>query len=296
MRKSLILFLALAGISFLQAQELNCTVIVNSDQVDQTNKQIFNTLQRSLSDFINKTKWTNRDFGQNERIECSMMITINSFDTSVFGGTIQIQSNRPVYNSSYQSPVFNHQDKQFTFNYIEYQPLYFNPNTFDSNLTSVITYYVYIILGIDADTFSREGGTDYFKQAQRVVNLAQGSGYSGWQQADGNRTRWELVDNLLSNTFREYRLALYNYHRLGMDNLVGNPKLAKQSIAGSMKLFERLNSTRPNSFVLQTFFDAKSVEIADVFSDGPDVDIASLITTLNKIAPLYSKTWERIKF
>ncbi|MCX2681683.1 DUF4835 family protein [Galbibacter sp. EGI 63066] len=296
MNKILTFLILLCTFNLVAAQELNCMVIVNADQINQTNKQVFKTLERALNDYVNKTKWTNRNFAPAERIECSMMITVNNYENSAFSGTIQIQSNRPVYNSTYQSPVFNYQDKRFTFNYVEFSPLYFNPNVFESNLTAVITYYVYIILGIDADTFTREGGTPYFEQAQNIVNLAQSSGYNGWQQTDGNRTRWELVDNLLSNTFENYRLALYNYHRLGLDNLVENPILAKQSVAGSMKLFDQLNNVRPNSFVLQTFFDAKSEEIANVFSDGPKVNIVDLTETLNEIAPLYSKTWARIKY
>lgn len=288
------LLLCLLISAWTYAQELNCSVIVNSDQVEQTNQQIFRTLERSLNDFVNKTRWTNRQVDAEKRIECSMLLTITDYENSSFSGTIQIQSNRPVFNSNYQSPVFNHQDKQFSFNYVEFQPLFFNPNVFESNLTAVITYYVYVILGIDADTFAREGGTPFFKQAQNIVGLAQGSGFSGWQQTDGNRTRWELVDNLLSNTFREYRLALYNYHRLGMDNLADNPLLAKRSMAASMNLFERLNSNRPNSFVLQTFFDAKSEEIANVFSGGPNMDTNDLVSILSRIAPLYSDTWSRI--
>lgn len=289
---SLLLFL-LVG-CFAMAQELNCTIIVNSDQVDQTNQQIFKTLERSLNDFVNRTRWTNLKVDPEKRIECSMLLTITDYENSSFNGTIQIQSNRPVFNSSYQSPVFNHRDRQFSFNYIEYQPLFFNPNVFDSNLTAVITYYVYVILGIDADTYAREGGTPFFKQAQNIVGLAQGSGFAGWQQTDGNRTRWELTDNLLSNTFREYRLALYNYHRLGLDNMADNAILAKRSIAASMNLFSRLNSNRPNSFVLQTFFDAKSEEIANIFSGGPAMDTGKLVEVLGNIAPLYSDTWSRI--
>ncbi|MEL4308752.1 type IX secretion system protein PorD [Joostella sp. CR20] len=296
MVKKLLFLVLICVVNFAFAQELNCTVIVNSDQINQTNKQIFKTLEKSLNDYVNQTKWTDRTLSSQERIDCSMMITITRYENSSFSGTIQVQSNRPVYNSTYQSPVFNYQDKRFSFNYVEFAPLYFNPNVFDSNLTSVITYYVYIILGIDADTFSKEGGTPYFKQAQSIVNLAQGSGYAGWQQTDGNRTRWELVDNLLSNTFKEYRLALYNYHRLGMDNLVDNPSMAKQTIASSMNLFEKLNNVRPNSFVLQAFFDAKSEEIANVFSDGPKMNVADLKETLGNIAPLYTDTWSRIKY
>lgn len=294
MVKKISLLLCLFVGFLASGQELNCTVIVNSDQVEQTNQQIFRTLERSLNDFINKTRWTSRQVEPEKRIECNMLLTITEYENSSFTGTLQIQSNRPVFNSSYQSPVFNHQDRQLTFDYVEFQPLFFNPNVFDSNLTAVITYYVYVILGIDADTFAREGGTPFFKEAQNIVGLAQGSGYLGWQQTDGNRTRWELVDNLLSNTFREYRLALYNYHRLGMDNMADNQLLAKKSMAASMNLFERLNNNRPNSFVLQTFFDAKAEEIASVFSGGPQMDTSNLVSILSRIAPLYSETWTRI--
>lgn len=296
MLKPLLTLVFFVCLSLSYAQELNCTVIVNSDQVNQTNKQIFRTLEKSLNDYVNKTQWTSANFDTNQRIECSMMVTITQYDNSAFSGTIQIQSNRPVFNSNYQSPVFNYQDKQFSFKYVEFAPLYFNPNVFESNLTAVISYYVYIILGIDADTFSKEGGTPYFEQAQSIVNLSQSSGFSGWKQTDGNRTRWELADNLLSNTFKEYRLALYNYHRQGMDVLVSDPLGAKENILNSITLLEKLNNTRPNSFVLQAFFDAKSEEIANVFSGGPKVKIAELKENLNNMAPLYSKTWSRIKY
>lgn len=278
------------------AQELNCNVVVNADLVNQTNQQVFRTLERSLKDYVNKTKWTTRTVAPNERINCNMLITVNQFENNNFVATLQVQSNRPVFNSTYETPVFNHQDKQFSFTYSEFEPLFFNPNVFESNLTAVINYYVYIILGIDADTFETNGGTPYFQQAQSIVNLSQGSNFAGWNQADGNRTRWELVDNLLNNTFKEYRLALYNYHRLGMDLMVDNKTLAKQSISGCMKMLENLNNTRPNSFVLQTFFDAKAEEIAQIFSGGPKTDVASLKTTLNKIAPLYANLWQEIKF
>ncbi|XLS30902.1 DUF4835 family protein [Flavobacteriaceae bacterium M23B6Z8] len=279
------------------AQELNCNIIVNSDQVGQTNQQIFKTLERALNDYVNKTKWTNKTFKIQERINCSMLLTITEFDASnQFSGTIQVQSSRPIFNSSYDSPVFNYNDRQFNFTYLEFEPLFFNPNNFESNLVSVITYYIYIILGIDADTFEKNGGTPYFEKARSVVNLAQGSGFLGWQQTDGNRTRWELIDNLLSNTFKEYRTAMYNYHRLGLDVMIDNMTLAKQQIIGCMKMFESLVARRPNAFLLQTFFDAKSEEILGIFSDGPKIDVVNLKNSLNKVAPFYANTWKEIKY
>lgn len=280
-----------------KAQELNCVVTVNSDQVGQTNQQIFQTLERSLNDFVNKNKWTNRVYAENEKVNCRMFITVTNFDNNQFEANIQIQSTRPVFNTSYETPVLNYKDNQFNFNYIEFQPLVFNPNVFESNLVGVIAYYAYVILGLDADTFELEGGSDFFNQARQIVTQAQGSNFAGWNQsATDNRTRFVLIDNLLSNTFREYRIAMYNYHRKGLDILADNNSTGKQVIAGSMRLFETLIKRRPNAFLIQVFFDAKSEEIRNVFSDGPKVDIVSLKETLNAVAPFYSSTWNEIQY
>ena len=279
------------------SQELNCTVTINSDQVNQTNQQIFQTLERSLTDFINKTKWTNRIYRENEKVNCRMFITVTQFENNNFAANIQIQSSRPVYNTSYETPIFNYKDNDFNFNYIEFQPLVYNENVFESNLIAVVAYYAYIILGLDADTFSLEGGTELFKKAQQVVTQAQGTNFSGWNQsATSNRTRFVLIDNLLSNTFREYRIAMYNYHRKGLDILGDNNSTGKQVISGSMRLFETLIKRRPNAFLIQIFFDAKAEEISNIFSDGPKVDIVSLKETLNRVAPFYASTWNEIKY
>ncbi len=279
------------------AQELNCTVTINSDQVAQTNQQVFKTLERSLNDFVNKNKWTNRIYQENERINAQMFITITEYESDRFKGNIQIQSSRPVFNTSYETPIFNYKDNRLNFEYIEFQPLIFNENNFDSNLVGVVAYYIYIILGLDADTFSLEGGTEHFRKAQQITTQAQGSNFAGWSpSATENRTRFDLVDDLLSNTFREYRIAMYNYHRKGLDIMGDNNSTAKQVIAGTMKLFETLTKRRPNAFLITTFFDAKSEEIQNIFSDGPKVDIVSLKETLNNIAPLYSSTWNDIKY
>ncbi|TFG74877.1 MAG: DUF4835 family protein, partial [Flavobacteriales bacterium] len=169
MRNILITFFFLLTCLFMKAQELNCTITVNSDQVSLTNRQIFKTLERSLNDFINKNKWTNRALKDNEKINAQMFVTITDFDSNRFKGTLQIQSSRPVFNTSYETPIFNYKDNDFDFEYIEFQPFVFNENVYDSNLVSVISYYVYVILGLDADTFSLEGGNDYYRVAQKIV-------------------------------------------------------------------------------------------------------------------------------
>ncbi|MGB5314901.1 MAG: DUF4835 family protein [Robiginitalea sp.] len=294
---NLFLVIGLLFVSVLQGQELNCTVTVNADQVSQTNQQVFRTLERSLMEFVNKTRWTKRVVRENEKLDCRIFITVTNFESSRFQANIQLQSSRPVFNSSYQTPVFNYKDDQFNFEYIEFQPLVYNENILDSNLIGVISYYVYIMLGLDADTFELEGGTEYYKTAQGIVTQAQGINSAGWgQTASNNRSRFQLVDNLLSNTFREYRIALYNYHRKGLDIMADNNSTGKQIIAGSLRLFETLIQRRPNAFLIQTFFDAKSEEIQNIFSDGPKVDIVQLKETLNRVAPFYASTWNQISY
>jgi len=298
MRNFLIVFICFTISLTLNAQELNCLVTINSEQVNQTNQQIFKTLERSLNDFVNKTKWTNKQYKEQELVDANMYITISEYDNNRFKANIQIQSSRPVFNTSYSSPIFNYKDDDLNFEYIEFQPLIYNENNFDSNLVAVISYYVYIILGLDTDTFALEGGTEFYKKAQKIVTQAQGSGSasSGWQKTPGQRTRFELIDDLLSNTYREYRIAMYNYHRKGLDILGDNNSTGKQVISGSMRLLETLIKRRPNAFLIQTFFDAKSEEIKNIFSDGPKTDIVQLKEILNRIAPFYSNTWNEIKY
>lgn len=294
-KKILVLFFLILACSS-KAQELNCAVTINSEKVSQTNQQIFKTLQKSLNDFVNSSKWTNRKFTAAERINCSMFITINEYDADNFVATIQVQSSRPVYNSSYETQLLNINDKQFSFRYQEYQPLFYNANSFQSNLVSVVAYYVYVILGVDGDSFKLRGGTDYFDEARKIVNLAQSSGYSGWNQSDGNQTRWALIDNVFSNTYREYRSIMYNYHRQGIDYMSEDPERAKKQVAANIRIFKNMHDRRQNSYLQQLFFDAKATEIQQIFSGGPSVKIDDLQQTLNTLAPVYGSVWSKIKF
>ena len=289
--------LCLAFSCVLEAQELNCTITVNSDRVEQTNQKIFKTLERSLNNFVNKTKWTNRIYSERERVNARMFITVTEYESNRFKADIQLQSSRPVFNTSYKSSVFNYKDNEFNFKYIEFQPLVFNENVYNSNLIGVVSYYVYIILGLDADTFSLKGGDEFYKKAQSIVAQAGGGNYKGWASGQtSGRTRFKLVDNFLSNTYKEYRIAMYNYHRKGLDILADNNSMGKQVIYDTMSLFETLVKRKPSAFLIQTFFDAKSEEIRDIFSGGPKIDIVKLKEMLNKIAPFYSSTWNKIKY
>ena len=279
----------------IKAQELSAQVVVNSDLVNQTNQQIFRTLERSLNEFINTQVWTNQSFQDQERIRCSFVLNLTSYNSDRFEATLQVQSQRPVFDSNYDSPVLNFLDKDIVFSYQEFQPLFFNRASFESNLVSLISFYAYIILGLDADSFDLYGGNSYFEQAFQIVNLAQSSSQSGWKPSDGTRNRFWLIDSMRSNSFREYRESLYTYHREGLDQMTQLPEQGKTAIMKAIQQLEPLYQRRPNAFLLQMFFDAKVEEIVSLFSDGPPVDFDQTESILRKIAPFFTARWKQIK-
>ena len=295
MRKILLSFLLILSLTKTDAQELNAQFVVNADLVNQTNQQIFETLEGSLNEFINSQSWSTQDFFPQEKITCSFVLNLSSYNASKFDGTLQIQSQRTIFDSNYDSPVLNFLDKDISFTYQEFQPLFYSPASYESNLVSLISFYVYIIMGINADSLQFKGGDSYFEQAQRIVNLSQQSGAMGWKQNDSNRNRFWLSDTMRSNTFREYREALYIYHRKGLDLMTENPMEAKNNIINALLPLENLYDRRPNAMLLQMFFDAKADEIVNLFSDGPEVDFDRASKMLKKIAPFYQPQWKQIK-
>ncbi len=295
MRKILQILAVLFIVVQVKAQELNCSITVNADKIPGSNKQIFTTLENSLNEFVNQKRWTNSNYKPQERIECNLTLTILEYSGSDFKGHIQIQSSRPVFNSTYLTPVFNFKDDDFSFKYTEYEPLQFNENSFESNLVSVISFYVYTILGFDADTFSLNGGTQYFTKAQDVLVLAQQSGYAGWNQNDGSGTRFTLIDNILSPTYNLFRNTLYTYHLKGLDVMSDDKNSAKQKIAESIEGLKSIFDRRPNAFLLRVFMDSKANEIVSVFSNGPRFDTFKLKEDLLKISPINAAKWDGIK-
>ncbi|MEZ7496015.1 DUF4835 family protein [Leeuwenhoekiella aequorea] len=293
MYKLVVLFL-FCGLG-LSAQELNCSVIINAEQTGQSNLQVFRTLKTELTEFMNNTTWTNLNVKQQERIDCSLVILVSNIDSDSFTASIQVQSSRPVYNSTYSTPIFNFNDKQFSFRYTEFQPLNYNPNTFDSNLISVLAFYAYTIIGLDAGSYELNGGEPYFEEAKQIVNTAQQQVSDGWSAQSGTQSRFRLNQDLLSPNFREFSDVLYAYHKNGLDYMADNPKEAKQGIAVSLELFNQMYLNRPNNFLSRVFFDTKADEIAKMFSSGPQVNISNLVSMLNKVAPTKSSSWQQIK-
>jgi len=291
----LLFFISLVSVT-VHAQELNATVIINAEQTGQSNLQVFKTLERAITEFLNETKWTIRSYKQQERIECSVNIIISNFDVDNFEGSIQVQSLRPVYGSNYSTPVFNYNDKQFSFEYTEFQPLVYDANRFQNNLVSVLSFYAYTMIGFDAQTFELNSGMEFFEEAQQIVNTAQSSDSQGWSPQDGPRSRFRLTDDLLSANFREFGDLLYGYHRNGLDYMSQDLKAAKQSVAITLLATENLHRKRPNNFLNRVFYDAKTEEIAAIFTDGPQVNITSLLKVLNTVAPTKASYWRQIKF
>lgn len=295
MRRLLVLFAFLFS-AVVFSQELNCTVNVIAQQTGNDNNVVFKTLEKQLNEFINNTKWTEKNFAAEERINCSMVINVTGYENDSFSATLQVSSSRPVFNSTYSSPVYNYNDKDFNFQYIEYQNLVFNPLQFESNLVSVLSFHVFMILGMDADSFALNGGDEYFAQAQTIANYSQQLNGQGWKLEDGLQSRFALIDNLLSPTFKEIRSTMYSYHIEGMDVMAEDTKKGKSKIISTLSELQNIHRRRPNSYLMRVFFDAKSDEIMDVLSGGPSVNIVEAVDILNKIAPMHSQKWRKIKF
>lgn len=276
------------------AQELNCTVKVNFDRITDVNPQIFKTLEKSLTDFVNNTRFTTRNVTRNERIDCSLLFNISAYNDNNFTATLQVLSSRPVFNSTYTSPILNFNDKDISFRYIEGENLIYNPTTFDSNLVSIVAFYANMIIGLDADTFKKEGGTTYYEVAQGIGTTAQ-SGGKGWSPQDGNQSRYALANDILSNTFTPFRTTLYDYHMGALDTMADDQKGSKEKVIAAIKTLSELYRVRPNAFLTRVFFDAKSDEIVSMFSGGPVVQVTDLVSTLNRISPMNGSKWGNIK-
>ncbi len=278
------------------AQELNCMVTINASEIGISNRQVFTTMQGAIFEYMNKTKWTNIAYKNHEKINCSLIINIlESPSTNQYKGSLQLQVSRPVYNATYTTPILNFNDNNINFIYEEYQPLVFNENSFDSNLVSILTYYAYTILGFEADSFSYKGGDNFFKQAENVVNISQQEGGAGWKRNDGNNTRYQLNENLLSPVYDQFRKTMYDYHINGLDKLVDQKRESKETIANSIIGLQDLFNDRPNTFLIRVFMDTKGDEIVDIFSDGPRIETTKLREVLSRIFPSLDPKWREIK-
>lgn len=295
MRFSAILFLSLFGFKTLLAQELNCTVQVLSPQLVTTDKRVFDALRTSIMEFMNNRKWTKDIYQSHERIECSILINVSEqVSTTEFRGSIQVQSRRPIYQTSYNSVLFNFNDDNFQFKYTEFQPMEFNENSHISNLTSVLAYYAYIILGLDYDSYELMGGTPYFQLAQKIMTNAQSASEAGWKSFESTKNRYWLISNILDKPFIPLREVTYEYHRLGLDVLTKNLEQGRTTIIKSLKKLQALHQSRPLSFNMRVFFNAKSDEVVDIFSEAYGSEKQEVLAILGEIDPGNNNKYQKI--
>ena len=297
MRNYLYIFILLILSKNIYSQELNCQVSVVSVQVQgTTEKQIFDQLQKSIFEFMNNTRWTKDNFTVSERIDCSILINVTQkISADDYMATIQIQSRRPVFKSSYFSPSVNYIDENFIFKYQQFQQLEFNLNTFQNNITSVLAYYAYIIIANDYDTYSNLGGTEYFQKAQLIVGNAQSAAESGWKSFESNKNRFWIVENALQPVFQPIRECMYKYHRLGLDIMFDKPDDGRKEILKSMDLLLGVYKNRPASFPMELFFNAKVVEVVNIFSKGQPDEKAKAIEALTTVDPANSTKYFKIQ-
>jgi len=279
------------------AQEMNAKVVINTDKITGTNKQIYTTLQKALTEFINNKKWTDATFSINERIQCTFTITINekTADDS-FSGEIQVVARRPVYNSTYTTTLFNYRDKDLDFQYTEYEPFEYTQNTLENNLTATIVYYVYTLLGLDFDSFSSLSGTPYYAQATQIVTLAQSQpSWNGWKAFEDEHNRQALNTALTDNNAERYRKFWYSYHLKGLDEMAGNPDRGRTNIIADLATLQEVKEARPSTLLLQLFSSSKLDEVIAIYSEASSSEKQEGYKMLSEIYPSETMRLEKIK-
>lgn len=286
---------ALAGCASASAQELKCAVEVNSSKIEGTNKSVFETLQSAISDYFNETKFTNATFSPVERIDCRFFLTVSEYDGDRIKGDIQVQSSRPVYNSTYTTTLLNFKDTKVDFEYHEGDPLIFTDNQMESNLTAILNFYAYLILAMDFDSFSPLGGQPYYDRAATVVQMAQSSGETGWRAFEDNKNRSAVLSVFTDSNTSGVRQMLYDYHRKGLDEMVTSPDKGRASITQSLKEVQKMFDVAPMSVGLSMFRDAKLDELVNVYSKAPETERKEVYELLQPIYPTETERLEKIR-
>lgn len=284
----------------LQAQELQCTVQVTAQRIQGSNRQVFQTMQRAIYEFMNNTVWTNHIYSYSERIECNILINLTEqLSADEFRGTIQVMSRRPVYNTTYNTTMLNFVDNNIQFRYVEFQPLEFDPTTNRSNLTSLLAYYAYLILGIDYDSYSPYGGTEMFEMCERIVSNAQNAPEPGWKPYDGsrNRNRYWLINNILNREYSNVRDFIYRYHIQGLDRLESSITEARTGMVETLRLLQEVYRKRPDPFMyyLTIVLEAKKEELINIFTEAFPEEKSRVVEILAEVDPANKSEYEKIQ-
>ena len=294
-KASVIILMLLPVFQLIRAQELNCKVNVNTDQIQGTNQTVFTALQEALTSYMNDRQWTDYSYQAEERIECTVCIVVNSYANGVFDADLQIQSNRPVYGSTYQSPLFAHLDGDFAFNYNEGDVLQFSETSFGNNLTEVLAFYAYIIIGMDCDSFSPMGGTPFYQKAEQIVNRAQSSNEAGWKAFEDHRNRYSLINNLLDDLMVPFRQYIYTYHRLGLDQMSASPDKGRAEICNKILSLRDAYKSRPSAVALTDFAETKMDELVNICSKASSEEKQAVYDAMSVIVPTMTDRLDQLK-
>lgn len=289
------LLMLLSVLIHAAAQELNCKVEINSDQVEGTNKQVFQTLEQAINDYMNTTTFTNAQFSANEKIECRMFFTIKEYNDNTFSGDLQVQSSRPVYNSSYTTTLINFKDTKIEFEYQENEPLIFSVNSMESQLTAILNFYAYLILAVDFDSFSMKGGEPYFERLKSIVQMAQSSGESGWKAFEDTKNRSAVLSSYTDAATSPIRTLTYEYHRQGLDEMALSPEKGRAKINATLSNIQKVYEASPMSVALSMFKDAKLDELVNIYSKGTQDERTNAYGILSPIYPTEQSRLEQIK-
>ncbi len=295
MKKFIVIIFLLAGFSNY-SQELNCVVNVNARQIEGSERTMFMEMQKAIFQLVNGRKWTNDDYKSHERIDCSILINLEErLGSNEYRGNIQVQASRPVFNTSYKTPIMNIRDEDFVIRYNQFEPLQYNEGQYSGELTTVIAFYVYMILAYDYDSFAPEGGSPYFQQALRLVNAAQSSASPGWKAFEDQSNRYWLVENALSARFKPMRKMYYQYHREGFDIMQQDMDRARKQITQSLKDLRAVHNVNPSSYNMQVFFNAKMQEVVNLYSGATEQEISEIKKLLITLDPGNANNYEKIK-
>lgn len=293
---SLLAVVTIIGLSSrTTAQELRCVVEVNSDRIEGTSKSVFESLQQSINEYFNTTRFSTASFSPNERIDCRFFLTVNEYDGDRLKGDIQVQLSRPVYNSTYTTTLLNFRDTKVEFDYREGDPLIYNETTFDSNLTAILNYYAMLFLALDFDSFSPEGGQIFYDKAATIVQAAQSSGEIGWKAFEDNKNRSAVLSAYTDGNMAGMRRLLYDYHRKGLDEMVTSPDKGRAVITESLKEIEKIYNVAPMSVALSIFRDSKLDELVNLYSQAPEAERTQAYEILQKIYPTDTERLEKIR-
>jgi hypothetical protein len=295
LKKVFVSLMLLCTVWVARAQELQCDVVVNSEQVQYTDRQLFTEMQTSIFEFMNNRRWTDQAYNRDERIKCRLLITLTEMpEIGTFKANVQVVSVRPAYGTGYESTLLNFIDKDWTFQFNSAQPLDFAENSYTSNLSSMLAFYAYMIIGIDNDSFGKLGGAPAYDRARGILNLAasQGAGYPGWKAFDSNRNRYWLIDNLQDPQFLPFREGIYNMHRQGLDIMAESPEKARGNVLVFLESLQGLQRQKPNSAIVRSFFDAKSDELVNMFQTAAPAQKQQAFTILSQVDPTNNTKYE----